>query len=158
MPVIQLTTEIAAPIDICFDLSRSIDLHKYSMKHTNEEAVAGRTSGLIEDGETVTWQAKHLGVTQYLSSKISNFKRPFIFRDSQTKGIFDFYHHDHIFEEKNGKVVLIDIFEYKSPFGIFGIIADMLYVKKYMIKLLQQRNQVIKEFAESDKWKSILSR
>jgi hypothetical protein len=58
MPTINLTTEINAPIEICFDLSRSIDLHKHSMEHTGEEAIAGRTSGLIEDGEFVTWQAK----------------------------------------------------------------------------------------------------
>ena len=57
MPTINLTTEINAPIEICFDLSRSIDLHKHSMEHTGEEAIAGRTSGLIEDGEFVAWQA-----------------------------------------------------------------------------------------------------
>ena len=95
MPTINLTTEINAPIEICFDLSRSIDLHKHSMEHTKEEAIAGRTSGLIEDGEFVTWQAKHFGITQYLTSKISNFRRPYIFRDEQTKGIFDFFRHDH---------------------------------------------------------------
>ena len=157
MPRIELHTEINAPIDICFDLSRSIDLHKESMLHTKEEAVAGKTSGLIEDGESVTWQAKHFGVTQFLTSKISNLKRPYIFRDSQTKGIFNFFHHDHVFEEINGKTLLTDIFEYQSPLGILGKLADFLFLKSYMTKLLEQRNKVIKEYAESDKWKKILS-
>jgi len=156
MPTINLTTEINAPIEICFDLSRSIDLHKHSMEHTKEEAIAGRTSGLIEDGEFVTWQAKHFGVTQYLTSKISNFRRPYIFRDEQTKGIFDFFRHDHIFESKEGKTIMTDVFEYRAPFGFLGSIADSLFLEKYMTNLLLQRNKVIKEVAESEKWKEVL--
>jgi hypothetical protein len=45
MPVITLTTEIAASIDVVFDLSRSIDLHVESTSQTNEKAIAGRISG-----------------------------------------------------------------------------------------------------------------
>ena len=93
MPKIHLTTEINSTIEICFDLSRSIDLHAHSLEHTKEKAIAGRKSGLIEDGEFVTWQAKHFGITQYLTSKISNYNRPFIFRDEQTKGIFNYFKH-----------------------------------------------------------------
>lgn len=156
MPVIHLTTEINAPIEICFDLSRSIDLHKYSMEHTQEEAVAGRTSGLIEDGEFVTWQAKHFGITQYLTSKISNMQRPFIFRDEQTKGVFNYFVHDHIFESKEGKTIMKDVFEYRSPFGFLGKIADALFLEKYMTDLLITRNKTIKAYAEGDQWKTIL--
>ncbi|MFN8295375.1 MAG: SRPBCC family protein [Chitinophagales bacterium] len=156
MPTIRLITEINAPIEICFDLSRSIDLHKYSMEHTKEEAIAGRKTGLIEDGEFVTWQAKHFGITQYLTSKISNFNRPYIFRDEQTKGIFDYFRHDHIFEYKEDKTIMTDVFEYLAPFGFLGRIADRWFLEKYMTNLLLQRNKVIKEFAESDKWKEVL--
>ena len=156
MPTIRLITEINAPIEICFDLSRSIDLHKYTMEHTKEEAIAGRKTGLIEDGEFVTWQAKHFGITQYLTSKISNFNRPYIFRDEQTKGIFDYFRHDHIFESKEDKTIMTDVFEYLAPFGFLGRIADKWFLEKYMTNLLLQRNKVIKEFAESDKWKELL--
>ena len=156
MPTIRLITEINAPIEICFDLSRSIDLHKYSMEHTKEEAIAGRKTGLIEDGEFVTWQAKHFGITQYLTSKISNFNRPYIFRDEQTKGIFDYFRHDHIFESKEDKTIMTDVFEYLAPFGFLGRIADKWFLEKYMTNLLLQRNEVIKEIAESDKWKELL--
>ncbi len=158
MPTIHLTTEINAPVEICFDLSRSIDLHKHSMEHTGEEAIAGRTSGLIEDGEFVTWQAKHFGITQYLTSKISNYKRPYIFRDEQTKGIFDYFRHDHIFEDIDGKVIMTDVFDYQAPFGFLGRIADNLFLEKYMTNLLVQRNKVIKEYAESEKWKEVLGK
>lgn len=78
MSVIQLTTIIKAPIERCFDLSRSIDLHMESTSGTGERAIAGRTSGLIEHNELVTWRAKHLGVWQQLSSKITEYEYPFI--------------------------------------------------------------------------------
>ena len=41
MPTIQLETIINADIKICFDLSRSIDLHQISTAKTNEKAIAG---------------------------------------------------------------------------------------------------------------------
>lgn len=59
MPVIYLEPFIDAPIEKCFDLARSIDLHMESTKHTGETAIAGKTSGIIELNETVTWRAKH---------------------------------------------------------------------------------------------------
>lgn len=64
MPRIVLKTIIRAPIDRCFDLSRSIDLHKVSTEQTNEEAIDGVTSGLISLDESVTWRAKHFGIDQ----------------------------------------------------------------------------------------------
>ena len=60
MPLIKLTTFVQAPLERVFDLSRSIDLHKFSMSRFEEKPVGGRLSGLIEAGESVTWQAKHL--------------------------------------------------------------------------------------------------
>ena len=59
MPVIELATSIAAPIDRVFDLARSIDLHTNSTSGTGERAVAGVTSGLIGPEQEVTWRARH---------------------------------------------------------------------------------------------------
>ena len=95
MPVIELETFIHANINTCFDLSRSIDLHTLSTAKTKEKAIAGRTSGLIEMNETVTWQATHFMVRQKFISKITAFHRPFHFRDEQQKGPFRLFTHDH---------------------------------------------------------------
>ncbi|MBQ02144.1 MAG: hypothetical protein CL477_15860 [Acidobacteria bacterium] len=76
MPVIHLTTKIDCPIEIAFDLSRSIDLHEDSTAQTYERAVEGRTSGLIELGERVTWEATHFWRRQRLTSEITEFERP----------------------------------------------------------------------------------
>ena len=117
MPLIELQTKIKSTIEICFDLSRSIDLHKISTAHTKEKAIDGVTAGLINLNEFVTWQAVHFGVKQKLTSKITAFKRPFHFRDEQVKGAFKFIIHDHYFTIKNDVVIMKDVFSFQSPFG-----------------------------------------
>ncbi len=52
---------------------------------------------------------------------------------------------------------MIDIFDYQSPFGILWNLADKLFLQKHMTQLLIQRNQIVKEFAESNKWKELLA-
>ncbi|MDF0718347.1 SRPBCC family protein [Muricauda sp. 334s03] len=156
MPRIELKTEIEARKEIVFDLSRSIDLHKISIEHTNEEAIGGKTSGLIGTGEWVTWRAKHFGVYQKLTSKITDFYRPDFFADEMVNGAFKSFRHEHHFKESNGGTLITDYFDYKSPFGLLGNLADNIFLKNYMKVLLEKRNRTIKEFAESKRWKEVI--
>ncbi|MCT3734973.1 SRPBCC family protein [Elizabethkingia anophelis] len=156
MPVIELRTLINADIHLVFDLSRSIDLHSISTAKTNEKAIAGITSGLISNGETVTWQATHFGIRQTLTSKITAFDMPFHFRDEMLKGAFKYIKHDHYFEKTNTGTLMTDIFRYDSPLGILGKIFNKLILTRYLRQFLLERNQIIKDFAESDKWRQIL--
>lgn len=156
MPIIELTTTINAPLEICFDLSRSIDLHKISTEQTNEEAIAGTTSGLIGMGESVTWRARHFGIFQKLTTQITEYNRPNCFVDEMISGIFKSFRHEHHFVKTGNTTKMVDSFDYCSPMGFLGRLVDMIYLEKYMTQLLEKRNQIIKEFAESDKWKSVL--
>lgn len=157
MPLIELTTLIDAPIERCFDLARSIDLHKLSTEGTNEEAVGGVTSGLIGKGQHVTWRATHFGITQELSSKITAFDRPFRFRDEMIKGAFKSIRHDHIFQASGGRTVMQDQFYFESPGGVLGALFNKLVLTRYLRSLLTSRNEMIKRVAESDNWKNILN-
>lgn len=156
MPIIKLQTIIKANKEVVFDLSRSIDLHKISTEHTNEQAIAGKTSGLIGLNESVTWRAKHFGIYQNLTSKITEFNRPNYFTDEMQNGAFKKFKHRHLFTELNDETLMIDFFDYESPLGILGLLANKVFLKKYMTALLKKRNKIIKEFAESDKWKEII--
>ncbi len=156
MPVIVLKTEINAPVGRCFDLSRSIDLHKISTEHTNEQAIDGVTSGLIKLNESVTWSARHFGIYQTLETKITEFDSPRFFADEMVKGAFQGFRHEHHFEDIKIGTLMTDIFDYQSPFGIIGKLVDVMILKRYMTKLLIKRNEIIKEYAESDKWMFVL--
>lgn len=156
MPIIKLETKIDADKTIVFDLSRSIDLHKISTEQTRETAISGKTSGLIELNESVTWRAKHFGIYQNLTSKITEFDRPNSFTDEMVNGAFKEFKHEHHFADLNSGTLMTDIFDYQAPFGIFGRLADKLFLKKYMMALLIERNRIVKEYAETDKWKEII--
>ena len=149
MPAITLTTQIDAPIETVFDLSRSIDLHVESTYQTNEKAVAGCTSGLINLGEEVTWEATHFGIRQQLTTKIVEFDRPHYFRDTMVSGAFCRFDHDHHFQGDDQQTVMRDILDYTSPLGVIGCMADVLFLKRYMWRLLNKRNQMIKDVAEN---------
>jgi ligand-binding SRPBCC domain-containing protein len=117
MPLIILNTRINAPLETCFDLARSIDLHQESMNHTGEQAVAGITEGLIDLGESVTWKAEHFGIVMKLTSRITEFSFPDMFVDEMVSGPFHNMRHRHIFQVKEGYTLMVDEFEYKSPLG-----------------------------------------
>lgn len=150
MPVIRLQKIINAPVQQVFDLSRSIDLHIESTKHTGEQAVAGKISGLIGLNETVTWRAKHFGIWQNLTSKVTVFESPNLFVDEMVQGAFKSFRHEHRFKAIDANTTLMtDVFTFKSPLGILGRLADVLFLKRYMTKLLATRNEVIKQAAEA---------
>jgi ligand-binding SRPBCC domain-containing protein len=151
--VIDIATRINAPIQRVFDLSRSVDLHTASTAQTAERAVAGVTSGLIALGQEVTWRARHFGIWQNLTSRITAFEPPSYFRDSLVRGAFRRFDHDHFFSEQGDITVMRDVFDYESPLGVLGRMADRLFLKRYMKQLLVTRNAVIKAAAETEEWR-----
>jgi ligand-binding SRPBCC domain-containing protein len=154
MAVIRLETVIAAPVERCFDLALDLDFHLRSLAHTGERAVAGRTSGLIELGESVTWEARHFGVRQRLTSKITAMDRPRYFRDEMTKGAFAAFAHDHWFEPRDdagrSKTVMVDEILFRSPLGPLGGLVDFLVMKRYLRRLMERRNRQLTTELESE--------
>ena len=149
MPIICLATQIRAPIDRCFDLARSIETHLRSTEKTREKVVGRTTNGLIGPNDEVTWEATHLCIRQRLTSRITAWNPPYHFRDSMVRGAFHSFDHDHFFEHDQGVTTMQDRFEYKSPLGSLGRLADFLFLKRYMERLLRTRADVIRLAAEA---------
>jgi ligand-binding SRPBCC domain-containing protein len=156
MPVIELETYIKAEQQVVFDLSRSIDFQSEVNRSSNERAVAGRTGGLIGLNETVTWRGRHLGVVQSLTTRVTEFNRPYFFADEMVKGAFKSFRHEHYFSTSSGGTIMKDVFKFKAPLGILGWIANKLFLEAYMTRFLKGRNRILKEYAESGKWREIL--
>jgi ligand-binding SRPBCC domain-containing protein len=149
MPMIEVVTDIYAPAELCFDLARDIDLHIESTAGTGEKAVGRVQTGLIDLGEEVTWEATHFGIRQRLTSRITQFDRPWHFRDSQVRGAFRRFDHDHYFMVECGTTVMRDAFDYEPPLGLLGQLADFCFLNSYMTRLLRKRALVIKAAAET---------
>ena len=149
MTTIQLTTKIKAPIEIIFDLSRNIDVHQQSTVKSNETAIDGITSGLINLNETVTWRGKHFGVYLKHKSLISAMEIPTYFVDEMLEGKFKSFKHQHIFIQKNEFVIMEDKIQYETPFGVFGKLFDHFLLKKHLTTFILERNLFITALAEN---------
>ena len=96
---LEEVTIIEAPIERCFDLSRSVEVHLVGNIHSGEQALAlgGVTTGLVELHQQVTWRARHFGVWQNLTSQLTAIQPPTYFQVTMVKGIFRSMQADHLF-------------------------------------------------------------
>jgi ligand-binding SRPBCC domain-containing protein len=157
MPTIHLTTFIAAPAEVVFDLCRHVGVHKESMSAFGEDAISGKRIGLIEKDDTVTWKARHFFKTRILRVKASEMKKPELYVDEQSEGDFKMMKHEHHFKQCNNGTILIDLFHYEISYGFIGDWFNHFYLTKYIRRLLEHRNNTIKEYAETGRWKKILT-
>jgi len=150
MTTITILTMIRATPERCFDASRDLELHLESMSQTGERAVAGRTSGLIELGEQVTWEGRHFGIRQRFTSAITAYDRPRHFRDAMVRGAFRSFIHDHYFEPCEEGTRMTDVLAFRSPLGVLGAIVDRMIMTRYLTRMLTKRNEVVKAAMERD--------
>ena len=158
MPTIHLTTFIAAPTAIVFDLFRHIGLHKESMAAYNEDAVAGTRMGLIGKDETVTWKAKHFFKNRLLRVKITEMNTPEMFTVEQLQGDFKSMKQEHYFKPCENGTLMIEYFHFETPYGILWQWINSLHLTKYIKNMLEHRTKYIKEIAEGSRWKMLLHR
>jgi ligand-binding SRPBCC domain-containing protein len=159
MVSLEEITVIHAPVERCFDLARSVEVHLLGNVHFGEQALAtgGVTSGLIGLGQRVTWRAKHFGIWHNLRSEITMMEPPVYFQDVMIQGIFRFMRHDHYFRSlPSGKTEMKDVFCFAAPLPILGLLAETLVLRRYMRTLLRERNLVIQQVAESSEWQKYL--
>jgi ligand-binding SRPBCC domain-containing protein len=126
------------------------------MRHTDETVIGEKNKGLLKLGDTLTWKARHLGIEQTLTAEITDMDPYRFFADVQLKGPFKQFTHQHIFTREKEGTLMKDIFHYRMPRGILGLLADALFLKRYLTRLLENRNLQIKRMAETGEWKAIL--
>jgi ligand-binding SRPBCC domain-containing protein len=158
MSVIYLETNIRNSAEVCYKLSLNVDLHQISTTKSGEHIVAGFKNGIMKLGDVVTWKAKHFGIWQTLTSKITHENQPLCFIDEMQKGAFKTMKHEHIFIENHyGSTTMKDIFVFESPMGFLGKLFNFLILENYMKAFLTERNQILKQIAESEEWKQFVS-
>ncbi len=153
MTRLVLLTSIAAPIERCFDLARSVDLHMASTNWSGERAIGGVTSGFIGAGQEVTWQGRHFGLTLTHRSRITAYERPKYFQDCMVSGRFRRFCHDHYFDARDGGTQMRDEMEFEAPLWPVGRVVEWVVLARHMRSLLERRNRRIRETAESGDWK-----
>jgi hypothetical protein len=156
---IQQTTLIHAPIHRCFDLSRSVEIHLLANIHSGAQtlAIAGITSGLVGLHQRVTWRAKHFGLWHNLTTETTALDAPTFLQVTMTQGIFRTMQTDHHFRALTPTLTeMKNIFRVAAPLAVLGPLAEALFLRRYMLALLRERNHVIQRVAESTDWQRYL--
>lgn len=156
MPKIHITTFINAPVELVFDLSRNLTLLKKILNNGKEQLLADTSSVLIGKGESVTLKAKHLGKLRMLTTKIVELEKPGMYQELQVKGDLKSFTHEHHFKKTENGTIMIDVVEFEGPKDIIGSVAAPFFLKKYFETFLAKKNDLIRQYAESDKWRAII--
>jgi ligand-binding SRPBCC domain-containing protein len=148
MPRLMMHTHIRAPLKLCFDMARDVSVHCQTARHTKERVVGGRSEGLLQLGDSVTFEAVHLGVRQRLTATIVEMDAPHCFVDEMLRGAFKSLRHTHEFKSVADGTRQTDIIEWASPCGVLGIVADTLFLKQHMARFLSRKNRELKRLVE----------
>jgi ligand-binding SRPBCC domain-containing protein len=149
VPTFRLETHIAASPQACFDAARDMALHAESAAASGERIVHAPETHMLELGDEVEFEGRHFGITFRLRSKIVEYDRPVRFVDEMQKGPFARLRHVHEFHAQNGGTRMVDTFDFASPFGWLGALADRFFVAGHLRKFAAQRNGFIKAHLDS---------
>lgn len=152
MPQFTLITKVKAPLERVYDLARCIELHLLtSGEDINECTISGRSEGLQEEGETLTWKVGHLGNRQTMTTQIAELAKPKLIREVMTKGEFKAFEHLRTFESEEGakETVMQDTISYTLGFGILGKLVANLLLTAYIRESVRKHSNTVKEVAES---------
>ena len=136
-------TESTLSRERLFDLARSIDAHIESQQRAGERAIGGVTSGLIGEGQEVTWRARHFGVPLTMTSRITSLEFPVSFVDEQVRGPFKTLRHVHEFEATSTGSIMTDRVEFTAPFGVLGRLVERLVLRPYLQRLVENRGRFL---------------
>jgi len=145
-----IETDIDAPVALCFDLARDVEAHAASAEFSNERVVQpGRTSGLLELGDRITFEGRHFGIRQRFTARIVELDRPHRFVDEMERGAFRSMRHVHEFQPHGTGTRMRDVLTWEAPLGPLGRLADRLFLERHMEWFVRTKQQRLKEIAES---------
>jgi ligand-binding SRPBCC domain-containing protein len=148
MVELEVQTHIDAQPSVCFDVARDVDFHARSLAHTGERLISRPSHALLELGDEVEFEGRHLGVRQRLRAKIESFDRPRQFRDVMVRGAFRSFAHDHLFEPEAGGTLMRDRLRFVAPVWPAGLLVERVILRPYLTGLIRARGQEIKREAE----------
>ena len=149
---VVVTTRIHAAVERCFDLARDVDVHQQTSAFASERVVPpGRTTGLLELGETVTFEGRHFGLRWRLTARIVEMDRPTRFIDEIAQYPFTRLQHVREFRERDGVTEMIDTLDWKPALGLLGRIVDRLFVERHMTWYVTTKQQAMKAIAERER-------
>jgi ligand-binding SRPBCC domain-containing protein len=160
-PIVE-SMVIHSAIDRCFALSTRIELVQRTLgMNLIDSGVADVvTTGHITANSRVIWRGWKFGLLTEHHTLITAFDPPHngiaYFEDSQERGRFASFRHEHFFRQLDEQTELEDRIHFSLPFGPLGRLAAKFIVAPYIRKLARRRFAMIKQLAEGEGWREWL--
>jgi ligand-binding SRPBCC domain-containing protein len=124
--------------------SNPYNLSKITPVEMDFKVVSKNLPQEIHNGLTIEYTVRPLaGIPLKWLSQISSVNVPYMFVDEQLKGPYAYWHHEHLFQEKGDKVLMIDKVTYGISFGWLGRLANRLMVRKKLEQIFNYRTEQI---------------
>lgn len=156
MPRIHQTLFIEAPAGRVFDLARHFTLFRKAFD--KEQMSSASASNFLSPGDTVTIHAKHAAKTRSVMLRITEMDPVNKFVEEQVKGDLLAFRHEHFFKQIENGTIMIDLVEYEFPRDFAGKMIARFFMKDYLEKIIAKRSAVIRQYAESERWKPLLAK
>lgn len=99
----------------------------------------------IKQGAIIDYKIKLNGIPFLWKTEITVFENQKRFVDTQLKGPYKVWIHEHQFEKREGKTYMKDIVQFLSPGWVLEPIINKLFVEKKVKAIFEYREKVLKK-------------
>jgi uncharacterized protein (TIGR01777 family) len=143
----ELLTEqwVPAPVDKVFPFfSDSKNLEILTPDFMGFQIV-GQSTEKIEKGTRIDYQLKLHGIPFRWQSQIVDWQPNMKFADTQTRGPYSHWFHQHEFIPKDGGTLMRDRVSYAVPFGALGVLPIHPFVQRNLEQVFMYRRKKVEE-------------
>lgn len=101
-------------------------------------------AGEIDRSTVIDYKIRVAGVPMRWRTRIERWLPGQMFVDSQERGPYRAWWHEHRFVERDGKTIMEDIVHYAPPLGLLGAIANKLFVERMLRRIFNFRRSAIR--------------
>ena len=108
--------------------------------------ITSETPEYMFEGQIISYKVSPLlGIKLNWVTEITHVKDNLFFVDEQRFGPYSMWHHEHHFEEFNGKIRMTDKVSFKVPFGLIGRLFVPVLVIPQLKKIFNHRFEILEK-------------
>jgi len=127
-------------------ISSPKNLELITPKWMNFKVTSKNTDQNMYPGMIITYNiTPFLNLKMVWITEITHIEDHKLFIDEQRIGPYKMWHHEHRFDQIDDGIIMTDTITYVPPFGLLGMVANILFIKKRIKKIFDHRQYIIEK-------------